>query len=47
MGKKTTGMIALSSLLAAGYIIIMLAAAEADSDILHFLGYALLAPSMI
>ena len=47
IGKVTGGIIALSSLATFGYCMTMLAAAEAESDLLHYLSYILIIPSFI
>lgn len=47
IGKFIGGIIALSGLMTLAHVMLMLAAADAESDLLHYLSYLLLAPSFI
>lgn len=47
IGKVTGGIIALSALMTLAHVMLMLAAADAESDLLHYLSYFLLGPSFI
>lgn len=47
IGRPYAGMISLCFLMSLSYIFLMLAAAHAESEVLHYLGYVLLIPSLI